>query len=333
MEVKEDDMDNLEIKILSDDYAGETLKLFNDVFGLSMSIDFWKNKHFKNPCGKSFFFGVFDNDNLIAMNAFMPMQFVYKNKLYNVVESCESAVALDYRNRGIFSKIIKYAEAWLASHNYDFIVGFPNINSYPGFMKLGWEVLAVMEHFGKIVNLGQWIEEKKGSNIRPLADSLLLLNYLKSHFLVSFRNNYKISKMEINDFLLDYQKNNKFIRNKYDADWLRWRLASNGGIFTISEGMSLIVIFIILDNTIVYLDDLGNETCDVVDALKYFGKQGLKGVGEITIYVNQNSEIIKRMSSAGFVTKREPQQTRIVKRLSTRAINMEKDVAWLDQML
>lgn len=326
-------MDNLEIKFLSVDYAEETLELFNDVFGLSIEMEIWKEKHFKNPIGNSIFFGMFDNNKLIAMNAFMPMQFIYKNEVYNVVESCESAVAPDYRNRGIFSKIIKYAEAWLGSNGYDFIIGFPNINSYPGFMKLGWEVIDVTEHFGRIVSLCRWIREKKSKNIRPLTDTLSLINYLKNYFMISSRINFKISEMEVEDFLLKYYKKNDYIRNKFDKDWLRWRLSSKGKIFAISDMNKALIACVVLDNTIVYLDSLGNETCDVVDALKYFVKHGLKEIGEVTIYVNQGSKMREKIYSAGFVTKREPQQTRIIKRLSARALNMEKDVAWLDQML
>jgi len=325
-------MDNLEIRILSDDYAEETLKLFNDVFGLSMSMDFWKEKHFNNPIRSSFFFGVFDNDELIAMNAFMPMHYVYKNDIYNVVESCESAVSLRYRNRGIFSKIIKYAEVWFASHNYDFITGLPNIYSYPGFMKLGWEVVEVAERFGRIVSIREWLKEKKQTSMRPLADTLFLLNYIKNQFVISNKK-YQICEINVNEFLAEYNKNNNFIKNKYDEKWLKWRLANKGYIFSVSDENHRILICIVLDTTILYLDSLENDMHDVAVALRYFVKEGLKGKSTVTIYVNQDSKMREKIHSAGFVTKREPQQTRIVKRLSTRAINMEKDVAWLDQML
>lgn len=62
-------MDGLIIKVLTDDYAEETLKLFNSVFNLSKSMDFWIEKHYKNPLGKSLFIGAFYEDKLIAMNA------------------------------------------------------------------------------------------------------------------------------------------------------------------------------------------------------------------------------------------------------------------------
>lgn len=325
-------MDNFEIKILTDDYAEETLKLFNRVFGLTTSMELWKEKHFENPVGNSIFFGAFDNDKLIAMNAFMPMQYVYKNELYNVVESCESAVSPNYRNRGIFSKIIKYAETWLSSNNYDFIIGFPNINSYPVFMKLGWEVVEVTEHFGQIVSLRKWIEKKKESSIRPLTDTLFLINYIKNLFVNPLKNNYQIHKMKVDEFLLEYYKNNDIIKNNYGENWLQWRLGNNGQILSVSDENRVILIFIILDNTILYLDSMGNETCDVVDALRYFVKKGLNRTGEVTIYINRDSELINKIHGAGFVNKREPQQTKIVKRLSMRAITMNKDVRWLDQI-
>lgn len=326
-------MDGLEIRVLTDEYAEETLKLFNSVFSLSKTMDFWIEKHYKNPLGNSLFIGAFYEDKLIAMNAFMPMQYVYQNCVFNVMESCESAVSPEYRHKGIFLKLIKFAEEWLVSHDYDLIIGLPNINSYPAFMKLGWEVVSVTEHFGRIGNFKKWIEEKKHVGIRPLTDAFLLLNYVKNKLSILFDNKYVIREVEIETFLKEYYKKDDFIRNKYDTVWLAWRLSNNGHIFAVSDSDKMVVLCIVIGKDILFLDGLENECCDVIRALRYFGREGLKNESSITIYADINSEIRKNIYKAGFVTKREPQQTKIVKKLSMRALSLDKNISWINQMI
>lgn len=140
-------------KIDGTDYEEELITLFNSVFGRHSTRDTWEYKHYKNPFQPSGIFGAFDGDRLVGMNAFMPMQYTDGNRVYNIVQSCESAVDPEYRRRGIFSGIILTAEKFYMMEGFDYFIGFPNPeNSYGGFLKIGWTTEGNIARLSKLLN-------------------------------------------------------------------------------------------------------------------------------------------------------------------------------------
>lgn len=134
---------SITIKQIGKDSVEEQLTVFNTVFNTHALEQNWIHKHYENPLKRSDnVFGAFDGDKLVGINAFMPMQYVYGGRKINAVQSCESAVDQDYRGQGIFTKIIKAAEQYYAENGYDILVGYPNKNSYPGLIKMGWTRIA-----------------------------------------------------------------------------------------------------------------------------------------------------------------------------------------------
>lgn len=138
------------IKRLDAETINDQLELFNLVFRQTYSIDMWHHKHFTNPDSKKCdIFGAFDGDRLVGINGFISSRYKYSDVEYYVLQSCESAVHPDYRGKGIFSKIVKYAleQSDLKDDNC-YIIGFPNTaNAYPGFKKMGWDTLTWMDEF------------------------------------------------------------------------------------------------------------------------------------------------------------------------------------------
>lgn len=126
-------------KIDGTDHEDELIALFNSVFERHATRDTWEYKHYKNPFQPSGIFCAFDGCKLVGMNAFMPMQYTDGRRVYNIVQSCESAVDPEYRRQGIFTNIILTAEKFYAAQGFDYFIGFPNPkNSYEGFLKIGW---------------------------------------------------------------------------------------------------------------------------------------------------------------------------------------------------
>lgn len=140
-------------KIDGIDYEDELITLFNSVFGRHATRDTWEYKHYKNPFQSSGIFGAFDGERLVGMNAFMPMQYTDGRRIYNIVQSCESAVDPKYRRRGIFSGIILAAEKFYIAQGFDYFIGFPNPeNSYGGFLKIGWTNEGNITRMSKLLN-------------------------------------------------------------------------------------------------------------------------------------------------------------------------------------
>lgn len=135
---------NLNVKVLDKTSLSEQISVYQQAFQSRKSIEeieeYWLNKHYKNPFRASYIFGVYDGTQLVSINAFMPLKYIYNGKMVYVIESCESGTVPLYRGKGIWSMVIKYAMTYFKEEGFfDFVIGFPNYhNSYNGFLKLNW---------------------------------------------------------------------------------------------------------------------------------------------------------------------------------------------------
>ena len=134
----------LEVKLLDKSSLRQQIEVYSNAFDshetVEETIDYWEKKHYCNPVHPSYVFGVYDNDKLVSINAYMPMRYMFDHKVCNVIQSCESGTIPSYRGKGIWSKVVKFAvEYFIDEGQYDFLIGFPNYeNSYGGFIKMKW---------------------------------------------------------------------------------------------------------------------------------------------------------------------------------------------------
>ena len=75
------------------------------------------------------------NDRIISFNSWIPWEFSYNNNIYIGYQSGESATDINYRGRGIWSKVLKYADKLAFEWGIDFLFGFPSRMSYGAFYK------------------------------------------------------------------------------------------------------------------------------------------------------------------------------------------------------
>lgn len=137
--------------------------LFENVYSHKINSEFFKWKH--NLSGlinkEPFIYLVFNKTgNLIGANSFFKSEFKQGSKTYNAIQSGDTMVHMDYRGKGIFKKIIKFAMVDLKNYGFDFIFGFANNNSHPGFMKLGFKSMYKVNNHLKILNYKQIFQNK-----------------------------------------------------------------------------------------------------------------------------------------------------------------------------
>lgn len=149
------------VKQMSANTVNEQIRVFCDVFGGSVRENRWLIKHYENPLSKyDNVFGAFNGDKLIGINAFMPMEYVRNGKRIQVVQSCESAVDPKYRGCGVFTKIVRVAAHFYCEKGYDAMVGFPNANSFQGFIKMGWTHLLDLDLIRIFCKYAPFVREK-----------------------------------------------------------------------------------------------------------------------------------------------------------------------------
>lgn len=120
----------------------EQVSLYNRVFEQKWSVEEWEYINYQNPltCTPSGgnVIGAFHGDKLIGLLTSMDMRYTYKGVIYHALQIGNISVHIDYRHQGILTSLVHYAENIYKSKGYDFLVVFPNRNSYPAFCKMRW---------------------------------------------------------------------------------------------------------------------------------------------------------------------------------------------------
>lgn len=121
------------------------IELFQLVFKQEMTIDYWEWRFKNNPYGDLEISLAFDGDELVGHYAISPVIFTSNGQLFKAAHSMTTMTHPDYQGKGIFNKLANHLYGELKAKSFDFIWGFPNANSYYGFMKnLAWSPVTII---------------------------------------------------------------------------------------------------------------------------------------------------------------------------------------------
>lgn len=140
----------------SDKYR--VLELLNDVFNKQQrsasSIrgeEFWNWKYKKNIFGKAIIHVIEDETDMLAIGTMWPWEFKTRASALKAFQLCDTVVSEKARGKGLFSMLnfarIEYAK----EKGADFIYNFPNMNSLPGYLKMGWSFLGNLQWHIKVL--------------------------------------------------------------------------------------------------------------------------------------------------------------------------------------
>jgi predicted acetyltransferase len=129
--------------MVSQDYTEgdehKILDLFSEVFGKEMSLKVWKWRFVENPFGRGIIKLLFDKGKLIGHYAIIPMKVKVSDGVIDAAFSMTTMTHPDYRGRGIFPLLGEETYQEANRKGIKFVFGFPNQNSYDGFVKkLNW---------------------------------------------------------------------------------------------------------------------------------------------------------------------------------------------------
>lgn len=83
----------------------------------------------------------------IAFYAVIPCFVQYENEIILAAQSADTMTHPEYRGKGLFIILAKKCYELCKKNNISFVFGFPNQNSYHGFIKLEFEIPEVMDCF------------------------------------------------------------------------------------------------------------------------------------------------------------------------------------------
>ena len=110
------------------------ITLVNSVFGNFLTEELFKTKYVDNIYGPSLLTVAYVDGEPAGVDA-MWRNDVCGMKAYQTVDTC---VLEQYRGMGLFKRITHYEMDLLGEDAW--VYGYPNVNSYPGYVKMGWKV-------------------------------------------------------------------------------------------------------------------------------------------------------------------------------------------------
>lgn len=132
-------------EIKEDSDMEEIISVYKSVFQGSASTfteDWIKWKYYEFLDGRKSVLLVARNDEgrVIGIRGFIPFPFVdNEGNRYLGYQSVDSAIAKEYRGQGLFRKLNLRALEIAKERQGAFVFNFPNDNSLPGYLKMGWE--------------------------------------------------------------------------------------------------------------------------------------------------------------------------------------------------
>jgi len=132
-------------------------ELYQKSFGIEVSEDELKKKYNTAAFGEAFVGFLAYHEQLNEPAAYygvFPLQFYQDGKTYLVAQSGDTMTAPNHQKKGLFIQLATKTYDLAKDLGIDFVFGFPNENSLPGFKrKLNWQFFDTMYDFQIIISV------------------------------------------------------------------------------------------------------------------------------------------------------------------------------------
>jgi hypothetical protein len=197
------------------------LKLYHETSGYKKNIDFIEKKYDTSIYSKvNIGYLAYDGENVSSYYGVFPIKMVYKNVEYLAAQSGDTLTHPNYQKKGLFTYLAKETYTLAEKEGIQFVFGFPNKNSLPGFQKkLNWICKHKMQEFSLTVN---------SLPVAELVSKKNFLNELYLSWVNKVLNKYKVNpnKVDINGFNTQHD----YLRVKKDLDFFRYKRYSNSSL-------------------------------------------------------------------------------------------------------
>jgi GNAT superfamily N-acetyltransferase len=131
----------------------EIRQLFNTVFKIPRSIEYWLWEFRNNPGGQGIIAIAEDKGEIVGHYSILPIKMTYSGNEILGAQSVDTMTHPEYQHQGIFIKLAREVYQEAASHGISVIWGLPNEKSLPGFKsKLDWITVGTIPGLVKVVN-------------------------------------------------------------------------------------------------------------------------------------------------------------------------------------
>jgi hypothetical protein len=133
-------MQQYTIQRLSTDNITRLQSLYKSIFSKDVSIGFLKGKYNTKVFGVEWigYLAMTPENKPAAFYGVIPCRFKIRGEILLAAQSADTMTHPDHRKKGLFIQLAKATYDLARQEGIQFIFGFPNQNSYAGFVKLKW---------------------------------------------------------------------------------------------------------------------------------------------------------------------------------------------------
>jgi GNAT superfamily N-acetyltransferase len=191
----------------------EISKLFKIVFKKELSLAFWRWRFKDNPDGVGIIKLLFDRDNLIGHYSVIPRLVQIGKSEKKCAFSMTTMTHPNYQKQGIFTFLAREVYKVCKDVGYNFVYGFPNRNSYHGFVsRLGWKDTVLINKIYKLLKKNRVNLQKNTGDVYEISEFDDDINL----FWRRVRDEYRIIVPRTKDYL-----NWRFVDNP-DIDYKKY---------------------------------------------------------------------------------------------------------------
>jgi GNAT superfamily N-acetyltransferase len=141
----------------------DLIPIYSDAFGIDVSLDFLRAKQNTSFTGFEHvgFIAYDDQNQPVAFYGVYPCLIEFQGKKYLVAQSGDTMTHSKHVGKGLFTKLAQKTYEYCKENGFHLVFGFPNENSFPGFIKrLGWSHFDNMTPYLIRVKCIPWIRLK-----------------------------------------------------------------------------------------------------------------------------------------------------------------------------
>ena len=134
-------MQEYTIERLSVDKIIHLQNLYRSTYSKGVSIEFLKGKYTTKVFGKEWigYLAMTHDNKPAAFYGVIPCRFKIQGEVLLAAQSADTMTHPGHRKKGLFVHLAKMTYDLARKEGIQFIFGFPNQNSYAGFVRLNWQ--------------------------------------------------------------------------------------------------------------------------------------------------------------------------------------------------
>lgn len=141
---------------------------------LQRTDEMWNWKHEISPFDRSHvLLAENDEGKIIGLRAFLRWEFERAGETLRGVRAVDTSTHPDFRRMGLFKNLTLQAVDDVRDEGIDFVFNTPNDQSRPGYLKMGWQSVGLVEPVIKILNYPRFVVGMAKTRLlkRPAQDS------------------------------------------------------------------------------------------------------------------------------------------------------------------